>query len=82
MSESEERKDKIRNKNLNEIDIDVLIKFVYNRIAEWHNDDATSEGLKHVSIDIIKECINNTLKQIGITEINTEVKIDKGDLNS
>lgn len=82
MNKSEEKKEKLINKNLNEIDIDVLIKFVYNKIAEWHNDDATSEGLKHTSIDIIKECINNTLKQIGITEVNTEVKIDKGDLNS
>ena len=56
-----------KEKKINEIEIDVLIQFVYNKVAEWHNDDTTSEGLKHTSIEIIKECINNTLKQIGIT---------------
>jgi|TARA_R110000868_G_scaffold105774_10_gene290446 hypothetical protein len=78
--EKSEKKTIRSEKKLNEIDIDNLIKFVYNKIAEWHNEDTSSEGLKHVSIDLIKECINHTLKQIGITEVDSEVIIDKGDL--
>tara|TARA_B100000963_G_scaffold326727_1_gene313988 strand:- start:18 stop:293 length:276 start_codon:yes stop_codon:yes gene_type:complete len=68
----EEKKDK-----LNEIDIDNLIKSVYNKIAEWHNDDATSAGLKHVTFEIIEDCTNNTLKQIGLKDIVTSVQLDK-----
>ena len=53
-------------KNLNEIEIDDLIKSVYTRIAEWHNDDSSQTGLKYVTLEIIQECTNNTLKQLGI----------------
>ena len=77
MKKSESKANK---KKLNEIDIDNLIKFVYNRVAEWHNDDASSQGLKHASRDVIKECINHTLKQIGMTEVDSEVIIDTGNL--
>tara|TARA_R110001592_G_scaffold111622_2_gene309172 strand:- start:151 stop:420 length:270 start_codon:yes stop_codon:yes gene_type:complete len=66
------------NKNqLNEINIDDLIKSVYNKVAEWHNDDATSAGLKHVTFEIIEECTNNALKQIGLKDIVTSVQLDK-----
>jgi hypothetical protein len=66
------------NKNqLNEIDIDDLIKSVYNKVAKWHNDDTTSAGLKHVTFEIIEECTNNTLKQIGLKDIVTSVQLDK-----
>jgi hypothetical protein len=62
---------------LNEIDIDNLIKSVYNKIAEWHNDDTTSAGLKHVTFEIIEECTNNALKQIGLEDVTTSVQLDK-----
>jgi len=66
------------NKNqLNEINIDDLIKSVYNKVAEWHNDDATSAGLKHVTFEIIEECTNNALKQIGLKDVVTSVQLDK-----
>lgn len=64
-------------KNLNEIEIDDLIKSVYTRIAEWHNDDSSQTGLKYVTLEIIQECTNNTLKQLGMNEITTDVKLDK-----
>jgi hypothetical protein len=64
-------------KKINEIDIDSLIKTVYNKIVTWHNDDATPQGLKHLSIEIIQDCTNNTLKQIGLEDIVTDVKIEK-----
>jgi hypothetical protein len=61
----------------NEIDIDSLIKTVYNKIAEWHNDDSTSAGLKNITFEIIEECTKNTLKQIGLKDITVDVKLDK-----
>ena len=64
-------------KKLNEIEIDDLIKSVYTKIAEWHNDDSSQSGLKYTTIEIIQECTNNTLKQLGMEEIVTDVKLDK-----
>ena len=61
----------------NEIDIDDLLKTVYNKIAEWHNDDTTSAGLKGVTFEIIEECTKNTLKQIGLKDITVDVRLDK-----
>ena len=64
-------------KKLNEIEIDDLIKSVYTKIAEWHNDDSSQSGLKYATIEIIQECTNNTLKQLGMDEIITDVRLDK-----
>ena len=64
-------------KKLNEIEIDDLIKTVYTKIAEWHNDDSSQSGLKLVAIDIIEECTNNTLKQLGLKDAITNVKLDQ-----
>ena len=63
-------------KKLTEIEIDALIKTVYTKVAEWHNDDTSQSGLKYVVIDIIQECTNNTLRQLGIEEAITDVKLD------
>lgn len=65
------------NKKINEIEIDDLIKSVYTKIANWHNDDTTSSGLKFTVLEIIKECTNNTLKQIGLDEVTTDIKLDE-----
>jgi hypothetical protein len=65
------------NKKLNEIEIDELIKSVYSKIANWHNDDTTSSGLKFTVLEIIQECTNNTLRQIGLNEITTDIKLDE-----
>ena len=64
------------NKNLTEIEIDDLIKTVYTKIAEWHNDDTSQSGLKYAVIEIIQECTNNTLRQLGIEEAITDIKLD------
>lgn len=65
------------NKKINEIEIDDLIKSVYTKIANWHNDDTTSSGLKFTVLEIIQECTNNTLKQIGLDEVTTDIKLDE-----
>lgn len=64
------------NKKINEIEIDSLIKEVYNKVAEWHNEDASQAGLKHISIDIIKMVTDENLKHFGI-ETETEVMLDE-----
>jgi len=64
-------------RKLNEINIDDLIKNIYNKIATWHNDDTTSAGLKHLTFEIIQDCTNNTLRQIGLSDITTDIKLDK-----
>jgi hypothetical protein len=65
------------NKKINEIEIDDLIKSVYTKIANWHNDDTTSSGLKFTVLEIIQECTNNTLRQIGLDEVTTDIKLDE-----
>ena len=64
-------------RKLNEINIDDLIKNIYNKIATWHNDDTTSARLKHLTFEIIQDCTNNTLRQIGLSDITTDIKLDK-----
>lgn len=69
--------EKVEEKKLNEINIDSLIKDVYKKIAEWHNDDSTSPGLKVLVLDIIKTCTENTVKQLGLSDTITDVKLDE-----
>jgi hypothetical protein len=64
-------------KRINEIEIDDLIKSVYTKIANWHNDDTTSSGLKFTVLEIIQECTNNALRQIGLDEVTTDIKLDE-----
>jgi hypothetical protein len=66
----------MENKNLNEIEIDSLIKEVYNKIAEWHNEDASMPGLKHLSIEVIQVVMDKALEHFGM-DIKTEVKLDE-----
>lgn len=66
----------MENEKINEIEIDDLIKEVYNKIASWHNDDPSQAGLKHLSIEIIQSVTNQNLKHFGI-DATTEVKLDE-----
>ena len=65
------------NKNINEINIDDLIKTVYIKIANWHNDDTTPSGLKFTVLEIIEECTKNTIRELGFNDVVTEVKLDE-----
>jgi uncharacterized protein YqgV (UPF0045/DUF77 family) len=65
------------NKKANEINIDELIKSVYSKIANWHNDDTTASGLKFTVLEIIEECTKNTIKELGLNDVVTEVKLDE-----
>lgn len=63
--------------NINEINIDSLIKTVYIKIANWHNDDTTPSGLKLTVLEIIEDCTKNTIKELGLSDVVTEVKLDE-----
>lgn len=63
--------------NINEINIDELIKNIYVKIANWHNDDTTPSGLKLTVLEIIEECTKNTIKGLGLSDVVTEVKLDE-----
>jgi len=65
------------NKKANEINIDELIKSVYSKIANWHNDDTTSSGLKFTVLEIIEDCTKNAIKELGLNDVVTEVKLDE-----
>ncbi len=65
------------NKNINEINIDNLIKTVYTKIANWHNDDTTASGLKFTVLEIIEDCTKNTIKELGLNDVVIEVKLDE-----
>lgn len=54
-----------------EIDVDDLFRQTYNRIAKWHNDDASGEGLKLVTHLIIDSVLDTVL-----TSLNLEYKLD------
>ena len=67
----------MNDKKINEIEIDDLIKTVYIKIADWHNEDTTASGLKFTVLEIIQECTNNTLKQLGLNDFVTDIKLDE-----
>lgn len=53
--------------------MDNAILKTYNKIAIWHNDDATKEGLKVISQEIIEDLLNEALSEI---EVQTSVGIE------
>jgi hypothetical protein len=67
-------------KNTREIDVDNLFRQTYNRIAKWHNDDATGEGLKLVTHLIIDSVMDTVLTSLDVSynlEINMTEEIRK-----
>jgi hypothetical protein len=54
----------MKNQQANEIDVNDLFLQTYNRIAKWHNEDASGESLKlttHLIIDSIFDKIFSSL---------------------
>lgn len=54
-------------------EIDELVKDTYNNIAQWHNDDASSAGLKQLSLEIVENITKAALQHVGLT---TTMNID------
>lgn len=47
-------------------EINELVKETYNKIAQWHNEEATSTSLHHLSIEIVSEIIKESYKQLDL----------------
>lgn len=47
-------------------EIDTLVAESYNSIAQWHNDDSSSAGLKQLSLELVEKISTETLKHIGL----------------
>jgi hypothetical protein len=47
-------------------EINQLVKETYNKIAQWHNDEATSTSLHHLSIEIVSDIIKESYKQLDL----------------
>lgn len=53
--------------------MDNAILKTYNKIAIWHNDDSTKEGLKVLSQEIVEDLLNEALSGL---EVQTNVGIE------
>jgi hypothetical protein len=53
-------------KDIRVLQIDPLIKGTFNKIAEWHNNDATKESLKLLSIELINDIAGAVFTHIGL----------------
>jgi hypothetical protein len=58
-----------------EIDVDNLFRQTYNRIAKWHNDDATGDGLKLITHLIIDSSMETFFKSLDLS-YNLEINMD------
>lgn len=58
-------------------EVDALVKDSYNLIAQWHNDDASSAGLKQLSLELVEKIAGAALQHIGL---NAQLTIDKTNL--
>jgi len=54
----------------------IVSTFQYNKIAEWHNDDGSSPGLKQLSFDVVKDVTDLVCEHFEIP-FNSEIKIDE-----
>lgn len=64
-------------KDIGVFEIDSLIKETYNKIAKWHNDDASGPGLKMLSIELIEEIAGAAFKHLDIPYNGTKVYMDE-----
>ena len=47
-------------------EINHLVKETYNKIAQWHNEEATSISLHHLSIEIVSDIIKESFKHLDL----------------
>lgn len=57
-------------------DINELVKSTYNKIAEWHNDNATAAGLHHLSFELVSEIIEEAYKHLDL-KVGFDLDMDK-----
>jgi hypothetical protein len=55
-----------------EIDLEKMVLSTYTKIAEWHNDDTSKEGLKLTAHDIVETILSMAIEQF---DVKTDTKI-------
>lgn len=48
------------------LEINEMVKETYNKIAQWHNEEATSTSLHHLSIEIVTDIIKESFKLLDL----------------
>ena len=61
-----ENTNEISEKNISEFDINDIVKLTYTRIAEWHNNEANTVSLKHLSLDLVEDIAGRAFKHLGL----------------
>lgn len=56
-------------------EINELVKNTFNKIAEWHNDNATASGLHHLSFEIVSEIIEEAYKHLDL-KVGFDLEMD------
>jgi hypothetical protein len=77
MNMSENNNSDKASKDMGVFEIDALIKETYNKVAKWHNDDATSAGLKNLSIELIEDIAGAAFNHLGIPYKEAKVYMDE-----
>jgi len=62
--------------NLNEMEIQPLVVSTFNKIAEWHNEDTSKAGLKHLSISLIEDIAGAVFQHLGLS-YESKIKMDE-----
>ncbi len=48
-------------------EINHLVRETYNKIAQWHNDEATSTSLHYLSIEIVSDIIKESFRNLDLS---------------
>jgi hypothetical protein len=56
----------MENKNKPSFEINNLVKETFNKIAQWHNEEATSTSLHHLSIEIVSDIIKESYRHLDL----------------
>jgi hypothetical protein len=74
----EEKTELQSNKDLSVFRINELMVSTYNKIAKWHNDDASGAALKLLSIELIEDIAGAAFSHLGVPYNNdTKIHMDE-----
>lgn len=48
-----------------ELSLEKMVVATYQKVANWHNEDTSQEGLKVVSHDIVESILDMAFEQLG-----------------
>ena len=65
-------------KDLSVFKINELMVATYNKIANWHNEDASKDALKLLSIELIEDIAGAAFSHLGVPYNNdTKIHMDE-----